>query len=127
MDDVTTLAAYSSRLLPYDSPDAVRLAERLRARCGGLLVAENLSLRFLEHVTGGQACQLRLRDATGLSLPAALEIRPWDEDWCELRVAPRVAVLGSDLTTRQVNELADASADLLCEALLGNYERRHTE
>lgn len=123
MDAIRTMPSHSSRILPYARADAVRLCERLRASCGGLLVGEGMSLRFLEHVSVNRGTQVRLRDSKELVIPAALELLTFDEDWCQVRVGARVRIAPVGELPDRVGLLVDNAADVVVMGILGHFER----
>ena len=124
MDTISTMPARSSRILPYALTDAVRLCERLRARCGGLLLGEDMSLRFLEHVSVDRPTHVRLRDASELSLPAALQLVSFDEEWCQVRIESRLGIAPVGSLPERVSLLVHNATDVIVGGVLGHYERR---
>lgn len=123
MDTINQTPAYSSRILPYALVDAVRLCDRLRVRCGGLLLGNGVSLRFLEHVSARHPAQLRLRDSSELLLPAQLELLSFDDDWCQVRVESRLPVARVGVLPAQAIALVENATDAVVTGVLGHYER----
>lgn len=121
METIST-TSYASRILPYSLSEAVRLCERLRCRCGGLLLGEDMSLRFLEHVSINRPTHVRLRDSADLTLPASVALLAFDEDWCQIRVEPRIRVAAMGGLQLRVRQLVDAAADGVAVGVLGHFE-----